>query len=113
MPGADPQTVSPHSTDRASDERAWFEALRRVLPADGLLTDPVALRPYECDGLSAYRQTPRAVALPRPLAPPVTMAEHPSICMGVLPFGVDAPQRRISMRVALAVPPPSHMVCSP
>jgi glycolate oxidase len=39
-------------------------ALRNVLPADAVLTDPEQLRPFECDGLSAYRQPPLAVAMP-------------------------------------------------
>ena len=39
-------------------------ALAPLLPADGLITEPVRLRPYETDGLSAYRQPPLAVALP-------------------------------------------------
>ncbi|MDX1605713.1 MAG: glycolate oxidase subunit GlcD [Candidatus Competibacterales bacterium] len=34
------------------------------MPARGVMTDPEDLRPYECDGLSAYRQLPRAVVLP-------------------------------------------------
>jgi len=40
-------------------------ALRRILPAGGLLTGEEALRPYECDGLTAYRQLPLAVAIPQ------------------------------------------------
>jgi FAD/FMN-containing dehydrogenases len=46
-------------------DRALFSALRSVLPADGLLLGAEALRPYECDGLSAYREMPLAVVLPR------------------------------------------------
>lgn len=42
----------------------FFEFLRRVLPADSLLTKAEQLAPYECDALSAYRQLPLAVALP-------------------------------------------------
>jgi len=43
-----------------------FEAaLAAILPADALLTADEAKRPYECDGLSAYRQLPRVVCLPR------------------------------------------------
>lgn len=41
-----------------------LQELTRVLPADGLLLDPEQCRPYECDGLSAYRQLPQVVALP-------------------------------------------------
>src|SRR5579863_2313650 len=38
--------------------------LRALLPADGVIAEPLLLRPYETDGLSAYRQMPLAVALP-------------------------------------------------
>ncbi|UCH48493.1 MAG: FAD-binding protein [Betaproteobacteria bacterium] len=43
------------------------ELVRRVsavLPAESLLYDEEELKPYECDGLSAYRKLPLAVALP-------------------------------------------------
>jgi glycolate oxidase len=42
----------------------FLELLRDVLPAHGLLTEAEDLHPYECDGLSAYRQLPLAVCLP-------------------------------------------------
>ena len=35
-----------------------------ILPADSVLYQAEALGPYECDGLSAYRRRPLAVALP-------------------------------------------------
>jgi glycolate oxidase len=38
--------------------------LRAILAPDALITDEELLRPYECDGLSAYRRLPLAVALP-------------------------------------------------
>jgi glycolate oxidase len=41
--------------------------LRRFLPQDSLLEQEEELRPYECDGLSAYRQLPLLVVLPRTL----------------------------------------------
>ncbi len=45
-----------------------FEAaLAQVLPRDALLVDAEAKRPFECDGLSAYREIPRVVCLPRTL----------------------------------------------
>ncbi|WP_332675032.1 FAD-linked oxidase C-terminal domain-containing protein [Aromatoleum sp.] len=46
------------------DKAALVEALARVLPAGALMYDPEDLRPYECDGLTAYRQLPLIVALP-------------------------------------------------
>jgi glycolate oxidase len=40
-------------------------ALRAVLPADSVLVSEEERRPYECDGLTAFRLLPRVVALPR------------------------------------------------
>ena len=39
-------------------------ALRQVLPAHAVLSSSENTTPYECDGLTAYRQRPLAVALP-------------------------------------------------
>ena len=39
--------------------------LRTALPGLSLLDRVEEVRPYECDGLPAYRQLPQAVALPR------------------------------------------------
>jgi len=41
-----------------------LERLRRALPAGAVLSSPEELKPYECDALTMYRQTPLAVALP-------------------------------------------------
>ncbi|MDE2514696.1 MAG: FAD-binding protein [Rhodospirillales bacterium] len=43
---------------------ALLAELAPMLPPDGLITEELRLRPYETDGLSAYRQPPLAVALP-------------------------------------------------
>lgn len=40
------------------------DALRALLPDRCILFDEEDTRPYECDGLAAYRQLPMAVALP-------------------------------------------------
>ena len=40
------------------------EALRRFLPARAVLVAEEDTRPYECDGLTAYRSLPMVVALP-------------------------------------------------
>ena len=42
--------------------------LRAILPASGVIAEPLRLKPYETDGLSAYRQVPLAVALPETTA---------------------------------------------
>ncbi|GAA3705595.1 FAD-linked oxidase C-terminal domain-containing protein [Nonomuraea antimicrobica] len=39
-------------------------ALRTLLPHDSVITDPVRLRTYECDGLTYHRATPGVVVLP-------------------------------------------------
>jgi glycolate oxidase len=41
-----------------------IRALRAFLPPESVLTDKEDLRPFECDGLSAYRQLPMVVVLP-------------------------------------------------
>ena len=41
-----------------------IDRLRRLLPADAILSSAEELKPYECDALTLYRQTPLAVALP-------------------------------------------------
>ena len=38
--------------------------LRGLLPESGVIAEPLRLKPYETDGLSAYRQMPLAVVLP-------------------------------------------------
>ena len=55
-----------HASDAidAIDVNAAIAALRRILPERGLLMGDEELRPYECDGLTAYRQMPLLVALP-------------------------------------------------
>ncbi|MBI4740522.1 MAG: FAD-binding protein [Betaproteobacteria bacterium] len=44
--------------------RQLIAQLRTVLPPHCLLIEEEELRPYECDGLTAYRQLPSLVALP-------------------------------------------------
>jgi glycolate oxidase len=45
--------------------RAEFvAALRRIVPGEGVISAEAELRPYECDGLTAYRNQPLAVVLP-------------------------------------------------
>jgi glycolate oxidase len=48
----------------AVDRQRLLAELRAVLPAHCLLMEEEQLRPYECDGLTAYRQLPLLVALP-------------------------------------------------
>ena len=39
-------------------------ALRQIVPGEGVISDPTGRRPYESDGLTAYRQMPLVVVLP-------------------------------------------------
>src|SRR6478672_951498 len=41
---------------------------RRLLPAEGVITDTARLRTYECDGLAHYRVTPALVVIPEDAA---------------------------------------------
>ncbi len=50
-------------------QQAVVAALRAVLPAPSVLYTEEDTRPYECDGLSAYRQLPMVVVLPETEAP--------------------------------------------
>ena len=52
------------AADRAARQQAVVAALSPLLPPHALLWTPEDTVPYECDGLTAYRQMPLAVALP-------------------------------------------------
>ena len=52
------------TVDRARRQAEVVRALGAVLPAHALLWQDEDTTPYECDGLTAYRQRPLAVALP-------------------------------------------------
>jgi len=54
--------------ERAARQAEVVAALQQVLPAHALLWTPEDTTPYECDGLSAYRERPLAVALPETYA---------------------------------------------
>ena len=45
-----------------------LQGLRAILPDTGVIGDATRLKPYETDGLAAYRQPPLAVALPETTA---------------------------------------------
>ena len=46
------------------DSSALIQRLREALPPGSLLCETEQLAPYECDGLTAYREVPMVVALP-------------------------------------------------
>ncbi len=53
--------------DRATlDRRAEIvRAMRAIVPGEGVIADEASMRPFESDGLTAYRQTPLVVVLPQ------------------------------------------------
>ena len=59
-------TPEPRLDEAARDARqaAVLARLRAVLPAHALLSRRADVTPYECDGLTAYRERPLLVALP-------------------------------------------------
>ncbi|MYM38915.1 FAD-linked oxidase C-terminal domain-containing protein [Duganella qianjiadongensis] len=58
-------TSAPASPAVLSARRVQLAAaLQQVLPPSAILSDPEDTRPYECDGLAAYRQMPLIVVLP-------------------------------------------------
>src|SRR3954447_8244011 len=56
--------LAPTASQQAAVLDRLLPALRAVLPAHALLWHAEETRPYECDGLTAYRERPLAVALP-------------------------------------------------
>lgn len=58
---ASPPDTGPQSS---AGLRAVTDLARRLLPAEGVITDRTRLRTYECDGLAHYRVTPALVVLP-------------------------------------------------
>ncbi len=49
---------------RNVNKRELIESLRRIVPGDNVLSETEQLKPYECDGLTAYRKLPLAAVLP-------------------------------------------------
>jgi glycolate oxidase len=56
--------ADPYQPPDATLRRRAVEALRAILPPHCLLHTGEDTKPYECDGLTAYRQVPMCVALP-------------------------------------------------
>src|SRR5574337_1619903 len=54
----------PTLAQRAARQRAVVQALSACVPAHALLWQSEDTTPYECDGLTAYRQRPLVVCLP-------------------------------------------------
>ncbi|HXE05565.1 MAG TPA: FAD-binding protein, partial [Bryobacteraceae bacterium] len=64
--GADRMSVRMPDPDRAVlDRRSRIvTALRAIVRGEGVIADQLEMRPYETDGLTAYRQLPMVVVLP-------------------------------------------------
>ncbi len=59
------ETSQSGALEATHPQRAHFiRQLQSLLPDEALIVDEEALRVYECDGLSAYRQLPGCVVLP-------------------------------------------------
>jgi len=52
------------TAEKFSISDSLVSELREVVAREAVLTDYEALKPFECDGLTAYRQVPMAVVLP-------------------------------------------------
>ncbi len=63
---ADPVQSGP--AGQSAMQLQFLEQLRSLVPAEAMIVDEEALRVYECDGLSAYRQLPGCVVLPDTVA---------------------------------------------
>ena len=63
-------SISPDKPRNRSREAAYTLAreLRRLVPVGSILVEEEDLRPYECDGLSVYRELPLVVVLPETIA---------------------------------------------
>ena len=48
-------------SDPATRHKVFLETLRAYLRPEAVITDPTALRTYECDGLTGFRVVPTAV----------------------------------------------------
>ncbi len=69
--------------------------LRTILPERAVIEDKISLKPYETDGLAAYRQTPLAVVLPETEAEVATV--HEILC-GAWRAGDPARRRHVVVR---------------
>src|SRR5579872_1832929 len=61
----EPAQSNPAQAPAPQRQEAAAAALRSVLPEDCVLWREAERRPYECDGLTPFRQIPMLVALPR------------------------------------------------
>ena len=60
----DERLANPHLGITDERRALIIDRLTAILPTGALLYRPAEIKPYECDGLSVFRQVPVAVALP-------------------------------------------------
>ncbi len=70
-----PNALPEDSSQRAHRQTQIVEALARVLPARAILFRREDTAPYECDGLTAYRESPLVVVMPETEAQLVSLLE--------------------------------------
>ena len=87
--------------DAAAINRRLLAGLKRILPDEFILTRKEQLRPFECDGLSVYRQLPMLAVLPESpeqvrdilqlcyglKIPVVTRGAGTGLSAGAMPYG--------------------------
>jgi glycolate oxidase len=67
----------PPSDDAVLARRAEIvAALKRIVPGEGVIASDQGMRPYESDGLTAYRQLPMVVVLPETTAQVAAMLSY-------------------------------------
>jgi glycolate oxidase len=103
--------------------RELIRDLRRILPDAAIIVSAEARRPYECDGLSAYRELPGVVALPSSVAqvrdvvllcrrhkvPIVPRGAGTGLSGGALPLAEGLLLSFTKLRSILAVDPNNHI----
>jgi glycolate oxidase len=72
--------LPPPKTDMLDRRDEIVAALREIVPGDGVIAEARLLKPYETDGLSAYRQPPLAVVLPETTAQVAAVLRY---CAGI------------------------------
>ncbi len=59
-----PVAMPPHDDSVLKRRKDIIRALQAIIPAEGVIATEREMRPYESDGLTAYRQLPMVVVLP-------------------------------------------------
>ncbi|MGB0748936.1 MAG: FAD-linked oxidase C-terminal domain-containing protein [Magnetospiraceae bacterium] len=57
-------TLPDPNQETLAKRESVIAGLRKIIPGEGVISDTAELKPYECDGLTIYRQLPLTVVLP-------------------------------------------------